>query len=61
VVDSDSRVHGITGLRVAHASVMSSIRSTNTVATVHAERAADRIAKRRPTMPVSVFPGTTLP
>jgi choline dehydrogenase len=45
VVDSDLRVHGITGLRVADASVMRSIRSSNTIAKVYAERAADRISE----------------
>jgi choline dehydrogenase len=42
VVDSELRVHGISGLRVADASVMPSIPSANTVATVYAiaERAA---------------------
>jgi choline dehydrogenase len=42
VVDSELRVRGISGLRVADASVMPSIVSANTVATVYgiAERAA---------------------
>ena len=42
VVDTSLRVHGIEGLRVADASVMPSIVSANTVATVYgiAERAA---------------------
>jgi len=42
VVDTDLRVHGISGLRVADASVMPSIVSANTIATVYAiaERAA---------------------
>lgn len=42
VVDNDLRVHGIDGLRVADASVMPSIPSANTNATVYAiaERAA---------------------
>ena len=46
VVDSELRVHGINGLRVADASVMPSIPSANTAATVHAiaERAAEMIA-----------------
>ncbi len=36
VVDSELRVHGISGVRVADASVMPSIPSANTAATVHA-------------------------
>jgi choline dehydrogenase len=46
VVDSELRVHGITGLRVADASVMPSIPSAPTAATVYAiaERAAEMIA-----------------
>ncbi|OBK70823.1 GMC family oxidoreductase [Mycobacterium sp. 1274761.0] len=45
VVDSRLRVHGLDGLRVVDASVMPSIPSNNTVATVYAiaERAADLI------------------
>ena len=45
VVDSELRVHGISGLRVADASVMPSIPSANTAATVHAiaERTAEMI------------------
>jgi choline dehydrogenase len=45
VVDTDLRVHGITGLRVADASVMPSAPSANTSATVYAiaERAAELI------------------
>ncbi|HWT50519.1 MAG TPA: GMC oxidoreductase [Mycobacterium sp.] len=45
VVDSELRVHGISGLRVADASVMPSIPSANTAATVYAigERAAEMI------------------
>jgi choline dehydrogenase len=45
VVDSELRVHGISGLRVADASVMPSIPSANTAATVYAiaERAAEII------------------
>ena len=46
VVDSELRVHGISGLRVADASVMPNIPSAPTAATVYAiaERAADLIA-----------------
>lgn len=45
VVDSELRVRGISGLRVADASVMPSIPSANTAATVYAiaERAAELI------------------
>jgi choline dehydrogenase len=45
VVDSELRVHGISGIRVADASVMPSIPSANTAATVYAiaERAAEVI------------------
>jgi choline dehydrogenase len=45
VVDSELRVHGISGVRVADASVMPSIPSANTAATVYAiaERAAGMI------------------
>ena len=45
VVDSELRVHGITGLRIADASIMPSIPSANTAATVYAiaERAAELI------------------
>jgi choline dehydrogenase len=47
VVDSDLRVHGISGLRIADASVMPSIPSNNIVATVYAiaERAAELTAR----------------
>jgi choline dehydrogenase len=47
VVDSELRVHGIRGLRVADASVMPSITSNNTNATVYAiaERAAELIGR----------------
>jgi choline dehydrogenase len=45
VVDSELRVHGISGLRVGDASVMPSIPSANTAATVYAiaERAVEMI------------------
>ena len=45
VVDSDLRVHGISGLECVDASVMPTIPSNNTLATVYAiaERAADLI------------------
>ncbi|ADJ47110.1 hypothetical protein AMES_5285 [Amycolatopsis mediterranei S699] len=45
VVDPELRVHGILGLRVADASVMPSIVSANTNATVYAiaERASELI------------------
>ena len=47
VVDSELRVRGIDGLRVADASVMPSIPSSNTNATVYAiaERAAELIGR----------------
>jgi choline dehydrogenase len=47
VVDSDLRLHGISGLRIADASVMPSIPSNNIVATVYAiaERAAELTAR----------------
>jgi choline dehydrogenase len=50
VVDTELRVHGITGLRVADASVMPSPPSANTNATVYAiaERAADLIQAQPP-------------
>jgi choline dehydrogenase len=50
VVDSELRVHGISGLRIADASVMPSIPSANTAATVYAiaERAAEMINGCRP-------------
>jgi choline dehydrogenase len=49
VVDIELRVHGINGLRVADASVMPSIPSNNTNATVYAiaERAAELIGGER--------------
>jgi len=47
VVDSELRVHGIRGLRVADGSVMPSIPSNNTNATVYAiaERGAELIGR----------------
>lgn len=47
VVDSDLRVHGLDGLRVADASVIPSVPSSNTNATVYAlaERAADLLRR----------------
>jgi choline dehydrogenase len=47
VVDTDLRVHGISGLRVVDASVMPSLPSNNTVATVYAiaERGAELIRR----------------
>src|SRR5258708_3555346 len=47
VVDSELRVHGVDGLRVADAAVMPTVPSNNTVATVYAlaERAAELIAE----------------
>jgi choline dehydrogenase len=45
VVDSELRVHGVSGLRIADGSVMPSIPSANTAATVYAiaERASELI------------------
>ena len=60
VVDTDLRVHGIDGLRVADASVMPSIVSGNTMATVYgiAERAAaDITAEAAPTGGGRSLPG----
>jgi choline dehydrogenase len=47
VVDSELRVHGLDGLRVADAAVMPTVPSNNTAATVYAlaERAAELIAE----------------
>jgi choline dehydrogenase len=48
VVDSQLRVHGIEGIRIADASVMPTVPSSNIIATVYAiaERAADLITNR---------------
>jgi choline dehydrogenase len=48
VVDSQLRVHGIDGIRIADASVMPTAPSSNIIATVYAiaERAADLITTR---------------
>jgi choline dehydrogenase len=45
VVDSELRVHGLSGLRIADAAVMPSIPSANTAPTVYAiaERATELI------------------
>ncbi|MEV5713024.1 GMC oxidoreductase [Amycolatopsis mediterranei] len=53
VVDPELRVHGILGLRVAEASVMPSIVSANTNATVYAiaERASELIQAAYPSGP----------
>jgi choline dehydrogenase len=50
VVDSELQVHGIDGLRVVDASVMPSLPSNNTLATVYAiaERGAELIRSERP-------------
>ncbi|WP_405983789.1 GMC family oxidoreductase [Streptomyces sp. NBC_00872] len=66
VVDTELRVHGIGGLRVADASVMPSIVSANTVATVYAiaERAADLLRPRPRTpagQPVPAAPPPSSP
>jgi choline dehydrogenase len=51
VLDTELRVHGISGLRVADASVMPTIVSGNTMASVYAiaEKAASLIREYRPT------------
>ena len=50
VVDATLKVHGVTGLSVADASIMPSVTSGNTNAPVIAigERAAELIAERHP-------------
>ena len=60
VVGTDLRVHGISGLRVADASVMPSAPSANTNATVYAiaERAADLIQAEPPAHGSTVRPGS---
>jgi choline dehydrogenase len=49
VVDGNFRVHGLTGIRIADASIMPSVTSANTNAVVIAiaERAAESVAKRQ--------------
>ena len=49
VVDPDLRVHGLTGLRVADASVMPKIMSVNTnaAAIMIGEKAADQIVREQ--------------
>ncbi|MFF0401527.1 GMC oxidoreductase [Streptomyces sp. NPDC005248] len=49
VVDPDLRVHGVSGLRMADTSVMPSVISANTNATVYAiaERAAELVRTHR--------------
>ena len=55
MVDNELRVHGIDGLRVVDASVMPSLPSNNTLATVYAiaERGAELIRHARPMFDVS--------
>ncbi|NMO55324.1 hypothetical protein HH310_29585 [Actinoplanes sp. TBRC 11911] len=59
VVDTRLRVHGVTGLRVADASVMPSVTSMNPNATVIAiaERAAEMIRRPEPAPPAARAPG----
>jgi choline dehydrogenase len=59
VVDPQLRVHGVTGLRVADASVMPSVTSMNPNATVIAiaERAAALITQPEPAPPAARAPG----
>ena len=54
VVDDQLRVHGIDGLRIADASVIPMVPSTNTAATVYAlaERAAEMVRETSERPPV---------